>query len=115
MSDMQAKIDREAAIRENYDPMGKKWGVTSRKGYGLYLIGHVTEDDRVKIPENYPKFDGLANMDGMFTTASRAQEAIHTYLNKAWDKYGVKEKHAAGKQRAKEQREAEKAEGDAAA
>lgn len=104
----QLVLNRNLAIKENVDPFGTKWGIAPIKGFSLYQIGKVnTDEDKVELPKAYPKFEGVSDMSGRFTSPSRAQTAIQAYLHQVWDKNDREAREAAGKARARKQREEE--------
>ena len=73
---MDQMLTRTLAIKENMDPMGRKWGIGKVRGTALFHID-VLEGSKVgALPEA---------LKGKFTNPTLAQKAIEAFLTERWD------------------------------
>ena len=83
---------RDAAIADNRDPFGKKWGVYHVKGTGMYALGLVKGTQIVEVQhKDYPtiKVNGKVNrseeVSGKWTKPEYAYKTLTSYLVAAWN------------------------------
>lgn len=77
-------LKREAAIADNRDPRGVKWGVFPQKGRALYLVRATKKDLEGNIVAD-EKYDVPAECLGEWTVPHKAQFQIERFLERIWN------------------------------
>ncbi len=87
---LKDETQRDAAIADDRDPFGKKWGIYHVKGTGMYALGLVKGKQIIEV-QDYPviKINGKINrseeISGKWTKPEHAQKALASYLDAAWN------------------------------
>ncbi len=87
---MLDETQRDAAIADDRDPFGKKWGVYHVKGTGMYALGLVKGTQIIET-RDYPtiKVKGKVNrsedISGKWTKPEYAHKTLRSYLAAAWE------------------------------
>jgi len=76
MNSISDLVTKEAAIQNNRDPRGIKWGIGKVIGTALYHVDILEGNKNSSIPDN---------LKGKFTNPTLAQKEIEKYLNDAWE------------------------------
>ena len=72
---LNEKLTRDLAFKENMDPKGNKWGIGKVIGTALYRISNLEG----------PAREAPNGLRGKFTNPTLAQKAIEKFLAEAWD------------------------------
>jgi hypothetical protein len=69
-------LNRQLAMQQGYTPTGRKVGIVPLSGYNLYKVMFV---------DSKPGPKDVTDIDGMFTRAEYAKDALDEYLEKMWN------------------------------
>ena len=87
---MLDETQRDAAIADDRDPFGKKWGVYHVKGTGMYALGLVKGTQIIET-RDYPtikvkgRISRSEDISGKWTKPEYAQKTLYSYLTAAWN------------------------------